>query len=202
MPKTCKHCEAPIGEGNTSLYCSKECELSQEIADLKNENLSLEQRIRLLNCQRTQIWPDKEKTLDQNIQDTISAFHQYVHEMTPDEILLLMKKSEVLAAQCWIVVQKQGIKDTNSKKVEQKLKKAEDTREDNTAKSPLELAKIKFCREAKEKGFSEQEANKMWSQESVREKAILGFMKSLKITREAAEKMVNSMPGMQKVEKK
>lgn len=200
--RTCKNCEAPLADNNNSPFCNRECQLEQDIADLKNENITLEQRIRLLNCQRTQIWPDITKTLDGNISDAEIAFQGYVHELSSDEILLLMKKAEVIAAQCWLVVQKKNIKDTNSKKVEQKIKKAEDTREDNAAKSPLELAKIRFQRECIAKGFSESEANKLWQAESGREKAIIGFMKSLKLTREAAEKMVNSLPGMEKMEKK
>lgn len=195
---TCKFCGA---ETEGLEFCSLEHKLEQDIIDLKSENISLEQRIRLLNCQRTQIWPDKDKTLDQNVLDAEAAFHQYVHEMSSDEILLLMKKAEAIAAACWLVVQKKGIKDTNSARVEKQVKQAEVKREDDKARSPLELAKIKFVRDAKAQGFSEQEANKLWVKESAREKAVQGFMQSLRLSREKAEAMVNAIPGMQKESK-
>lgn len=189
--KECKFCSVefePI-PGQT-MFCSLEHQLEYAILELKREKESLEQQCHLLNSIRTGHWPDMEKTVEGNEQQAIFSFKSRVAEMTADQILVYSKMIRAIDIECELIIRKQGIRSDHDKNAKKNFEKALEKRDETTLPaSPLAKAKEKFVREHKKQGFSEAEANKMWSIESVKEKAILGFMKMPGITREMAETM-------------
>ena len=186
--RECKYCGVQF-EG-VELFCKLEHQLEYAIMELKREKESLEQQLHLLNSIRTGHWPDMDKTVEGNEQQAIFSFRERVHEMTSDQILVYSKMIRTIDIECELVIRKQGIKLDHDKKAKAKFKDALKKRDETTLPaSPLAKAKEIFVREHKKQGFSESECEKMWKTESVKEKAILGFMKLPGITREMAETM-------------
>lgn len=172
------------------MFCSLEHQLEYAILELKREKESLEAQCHLLNSIRTGHWPDMEKTVEGNEQQAIFSFKSRVAEMTPDQILVYSKMIRAIDIECELVIRKQGIKSDHDKTAKKNFEKALEKRDETTLPaSPLAKAKEKFIREHKKEGFSESECEKLWKVESVKEKAVLGFMKMPGITREMAETM-------------
>lgn len=186
--RECKFCGIQF-EG-TELFCKLEHQLEYAIMTLRADKESLEQQLHLLNSIRTGHWPDMEKTVEGNEQQAIFSFKARVTEMTADQILVYSKMIRAIDIECELVLRRQGIKSQHDKNAKENFNKALEKRDEVTLPaSPLAKAKEKFIREHKKQGFSEAECEKMWKTESVKEKAILGFMKMPGITREMAETM-------------
>lgn len=187
VTKQCKFCDIEIESG---IFCTLEHQLEFAILELKREKESLEAQLHLLNSIRTGHWPDLDKTIESNEQQAIFSFRTRVAEMTPDQILCYSKMIRAIDIECELVLRRQGIKESHDGKAKAKFQQALEKRDETTLPaSPIGKAKEKFVREQKKQGFSDAEANKLWAIESVKEKAILGFMKMPGITREMAETM-------------
>jgi hypothetical protein len=190
MTPTLKECKFCGIESENGTFCSLEHQLEYAILELKREKESLEQQLHLLNSIRTGHWPDMDKTIEGNEQQAIFSFKTRAAEMTGDQIFVYSKMVRAIDIECELLLRRQGIKSDHDKKAREGFKQAIEKRDETTLPaSPLAKAKEKFIRENKKQGFSEAECEKMWKTESVKEKAILGFMKMPGITREMAETM-------------
>lgn len=189
--RECKYCGVQF-EG-TENFCKLEHQLEYAIMLLQKDNSDLKQQCHLLNSIRTGHWPDMEKTVEGNEAQAVFSFNARVSEMSDDVLLIYSKMIRAIDVQCELILRKKDIKITHDGKAREQFKQAIEKRDETTLPaSPLAKAKEKFIRENKKTGLSEAECLKLWTVESVKEKAIIGFMKLPGITREKAEEMAMS----------
>ena len=197
--KNCKWCDTEFeGRGD---YCSDKCLFENKFHLLTNDKIALEEKVRLLNIERTCVFPDITLTEDQNLTIIKLAHQKLIDEMSPECIAIHLKCQYATIEQTHLVVAQLGMATDILNKHNKKIKEVEKQRDVES----LPRQKVLKDRElwlrswlvqnigpSNGKIYTKEElmqAEHAYKQMQMREKAIDGFMKIPGMTREHAELM-------------
>jgi hypothetical protein len=194
--RNCKWCDAEFeGRGD---YCSDKCLFENKLHLLTNDKIALEEKVRLLNIERTCVFPDMSHSLESNLQLIKLSHQKMLDEMSPECIAVYIHCQMACIEQTHEAVIRHKISKEVLKKHKDKLHLVEEQRDKET----LPRQKVLKDRElwirswmVQNPGGLRDTAEQFFKQMQIREKAIDGFMKIPGMTREHAETMIKASEG-------